>query len=114
MIVRTANRLPGNQDNVPSWLKTILLQAHNLTQAALDAIALHSIPNATVDRKAKASVGQVVRQDAQDEQMIYKGAPLLADLLKTFVRADPVSPLHTLSRCLNCRLAPRCTEADVT
>ncbi len=61
MIVRTANRLSGNQDDVPPRLEIILLQAHDLTQASLDAIAPHSIPNAAVDSKAKASVRQIVR-----------------------------------------------------
>ncbi len=99
MIVRIANRLSGNQDDVPPRLEIFLLQAHDLTQTSFDAIAPHRVPNATIDRKAKPSVRQIVWQDAQNKQLIRKRASLPADFLKAFVRADPISPLHMSNRC---------------
>lgn len=67
VIVRTANWLSGNQDNIPTGLKSALLQTHDFTQTPLDAIAADCVANAAVDSKPKSTVIEVIRQRAQYE-----------------------------------------------
>jgi len=70
VIVRTANWLSGDQDNVPAGLNAFLLQAHDFAQATLDPVAPHSVANATVHSKPKSAVRQMVGQCAQHKQLI--------------------------------------------
>ena len=96
MIVRTADRSPGNQDYIPTRANLPQSQPYGLAQPAFDAIALDRIANSAVYRKAEPAIGQIVGQSAQHEQLVGKRMPLTANFLKPLVRADSITPLHDL------------------
>ena len=96
VVVRTPDWLSRNQDYVPARLEFVLLQTHNFAQPPFDEIAAYSIPNAAVDRKAKAAIGKSIRQCTQDKQVARIRAPLTANLLESFIRAHPVTSLHAV------------------
>lgn len=96
MIVRTADRSPGNQDYIPTRANLPQSQPYGLAQPAFDTIALDRIADPAVHRKAEPAVGQIVGQRTQHEQLVGKRMPLTANFLKPLVRADSITPLHDL------------------
>ena len=96
MIVRAADRSPGDQDYIPTGPNFLQLQPHRFAQPSLDAIAPHRIADPAVHGKAEPAVGQIVGQSAQHEQLVGKRAPLTANFLEPLVCADSITPLHDL------------------
>lgn len=72
MIVRTADRSPGNQDYIPTRANLPQSQPDGLAQPAFDAIALNRIADSAVYRKAEPAIGQIVGQSAEHEQLVGK------------------------------------------
>ena len=67
VIVRIAKRLAGDEHQIPTGLDFILPLPHGFTQAALDAITHHGVSDPATDGEAEATVGQTVRQYAEDQ-----------------------------------------------
>ena len=95
MIVRTANGLPGNQNNIPPRLNVILLQTHDFAQASLNPIAPDSVPNAAIDSKAKSTIRKIVRQGAQDKEGIRVCTSLATNFLESLIGANSILSFHT-------------------
>lgn len=65
MILRTANRLPSDQDYIATGPNGRHAQTHNLAQASLDAVAHHGIADAAADRKPKPAVRQIIGEGTE-------------------------------------------------
>jgi hypothetical protein len=71
VVVRVPNRLSGDKHQVPARLDCILPQSHGFPQLALNTIPHNSISDPATDRETKAAIGEVIRQDAEDKQVIW-------------------------------------------
>src|SRR5215212_10167072 len=96
MILRTANRLPSDQDYIATRPNDRHAQTHNLTQAPLDAVAHHRIADPAADRKSKTAVRQIIGKSTQDQHVACNRAPTLANLTKSPVFPHAVTTLHAL------------------
>ncbi len=96
MILRTANRLPSDQDYIATWPNPRHTQTDNLAQAALDAVAHHGIADPAADRKSKTAVRQIIGECAYHKHIVCNRAPTLANLTKSPVFPHAVTTLHAL------------------
>jgi hypothetical protein len=94
MIIRTANWISGNENQVPPWLNRIHSQPYRLAQPALDAIANNRIADSAADREAKAAVWQLVWEDAQHQKFVGVRPPHTADFLEPLVLPNSVPLFH--------------------
>ena len=95
VIICAANRIPGDEHQIPSGLDCVPAQSHRFAQAAFDAITHHSVPDPAADREAEATIGETVSQNAEDQQMIRKRSSMSANLLEPLAVAYSVLSLHT-------------------
>lgn len=94
MIIRTANRISGNENQVPPWLNRIHSQPYRLAQLALDAIANNRIANPAADREAKAAVRQLVGKDAQHQKFVGIRPSRAANFLEPLVLPNSIPLFH--------------------
>ena len=96
MIVRTANRLPSDQDYIATRPNPCHAQTDNLAQAALDAVAHHGIADPAADRKSKTAVRQIIGECTYHKHIVRNRAPTLANFTKSPVFPHAVTTLHAL------------------
>jgi len=70
MILRTANRLPSDQDYIATWPNGRHAQTQNLAQASLNAVAHNGVADAAADRKSKPAVRQIIGEHAEHQQVV--------------------------------------------
>ena len=67
VVVRTANRISGDEHQIPSGLDCIPAQFHGFAQAAFDAVAHNCIPDPAADRETETAIGETVRRNTEDQ-----------------------------------------------
>lgn len=94
MVVRAANRLPGDEHQVPTGFDRVHPQPDGFAQPPANPVSFDCLAQAVADREAEAAVRKAVGQSAQNKNRVAIGSAFAPDLLKTLVLANAIPSFH--------------------
>jgi len=74
-----------NDNNVPPRLNLRSTEPHDLSQSPFNPISFNRPANSRADREAKTTVGQMIRQDTQYQNVAAQTLAAAPDLLEAVV-----------------------------
>lgn len=89
-----ADRLAGDEDDVPTIQQALATQSDDLFHAAAYEVSYDRLANPPAHGETETAPGQVVRQDADHDQPAGPAASLMANLLKAVAFPQSVYLFH--------------------